>query len=174
MIIGIYTEQKAFGIQIAQPRKAVSDMDEYIKRKDAISAICFGCNQEFSDEPCEPKECYISRAISNTPTADVVPKSEVKALKNQVNRLQMYAAKRDEKLNALLVAKTKQEVARKIFEEIYETMNSVYASVQRSCVGMHGDNPETMRLLGKLEGVKRLGDEIAELKKKHTESEGET
>ncbi len=93
-------------------------MDEYIKRKDAISAICFGCNQEFSDEPCEPKECYIRQAISNTPTADVVPKSEVKALKNQVNRLQKYAAKRDEKLNALLVAKTKQEVARKIFEEI--------------------------------------------------------
>ena len=59
------------------------------------------------------------------------------------------------------------EVAREIFEEIYETMNSVYASVQHSCVGMHGDNPETMRLLGKLEGVKRLGDEIAELKKKY-------
>ena len=104
-------------------------------------------------------------------TAEVVPKSEVKALKNQVNRLQKYAAKRDEKLNALLVAKTKQEVAREIFEEIYETMNSVYASVQRSCVGMHGDNPETMRLLGKLEGVKRLGDEIAELKKKYTKGE---
>ena len=65
----------------------------------------------------------------------------------------------------------KSEVAMEIFEEIYETMNSVYASVQRGCVGMHGDNPETMRLLGKLEGVKRLGDEIAELKKKYTEDE---
>lgn len=55
----------------------------------------------------------------------------------------------------------------RIFEEIYNTMNSVYASVQHSCVGMHGDNPETMRLLGKLEGIKHLGDEIAELKKKY-------
>ena len=59
------------------------------------------------------------------------------------------------------------EVAREIFEEIYETMNSVYASVQHSCVGMNGDNPETMRLLGKLEGVKRLGEKIVELKKKY-------
>ena len=118
-----------------------------------------------------PYKASVKRVLIQAPTADVVPKSEVKALKNQVNRLQKYAAKRDEKLNALLVAKTKQEVAREIFEEIYETMNSVYASVQRSCVGMHGDNPETMRLLGKLEGVKRLGDEIAELKNKYTESE---
>lgn len=64
-------------------------------------------------------------------------------------------------------AEATKEVAGKIFEKIYETMNSVYASVQHSCVGMHGDNPETMRLLGKLEGVRRLGDEIAELKKKY-------
>lgn len=60
------------------------------------------------------------------------------------------------------------EVAREIFEEIYKIMNSVYESVQHSCVGMHGDNPETMRLIGKLEGVKHLGGEIAELKKKYT------
>ena len=67
---------------------------------------------------------------------------------------------------------TNIDVAKEIFEEIYKTMNSVYASVQHSMVGMHGDNPETMRLLGKLEGVKRLGGEIAELKKKYTEGEG--
>ena len=67
-----------------------------------------------------------------------------------------------------LLKRQKAEVAREIFEEIYETMNSVYASVQHSCVGMNGYNPETMRLLGKLEGVKRLGEKIAELKKKYT------
>ena len=65
----------------------------------------------------------------------------------------------------------KTEVAREIFEEIYNTMNSVYGRAQRSCVGMHGDNPETMRLIGRVEGITRLGDAIAELKKKYTEVE---
>lgn len=52
-------------------------MDEYIKREDLISTICMGCNEEFSEEPCEPDCCAIRRAIKNIPTADVVPKSEV-------------------------------------------------------------------------------------------------
>ena len=63
------------------------------------------------------------------------------------------------------------DVAREIFGDIYNTMSSVFVSVQRSCVGMHGDNPETMRLLGRVEGVTRLGDAIADLKKRY-ESEG--
>lgn len=51
-------------------------MDEYITRNNAISAVCFGCNQEFSDEPCEPSECSIRQSIMALPTADVAPKSE--------------------------------------------------------------------------------------------------
>lgn len=47
-------------------------MDEYIKREDVISAMCFGCNQQFSDEPCEPTECDLRQAIKAVPTADVV------------------------------------------------------------------------------------------------------
>jgi hypothetical protein len=48
-------------------------MDEYIKREDAVSAICFGCNLEFSDRPCEPPDCEIRHAIEAIRAADVVP-----------------------------------------------------------------------------------------------------
>mgnify|MGYP006864375373 CR=1 FL=1 len=48
-------------------------MDEYIKREDAISAVCSGCNLEFSDRACEPPDCEIRHAINAVPTADVVP-----------------------------------------------------------------------------------------------------
>jgi hypothetical protein len=61
------------------------------------------------------------------------------------------------------------EVAREIFGEICEIMNSLYSRVQHDCVGRHGDDPHTIMLVGKLQGIKYLGDEIAELKKKYTE-----
>jgi hypothetical protein len=65
------------------------------------------------------------------------------------------------------------EVAREIFEEIENLMNEVYSSVQYGCYsfGMtkHIDTPDAMRQMGKLEGVKHLGNAIAELKKKYTE-----
>ena len=47
-------------------------MAEYITRNNAISAVCFGCNQQFSDKPCEPYECTIRQSIMALPTADVV------------------------------------------------------------------------------------------------------
>lgn len=48
-------------------------MDEYIKREDAVSAICFGCNLEFFDRPCEPPDCEIRHAIEAIRAADVAP-----------------------------------------------------------------------------------------------------
>lgn len=93
---------------------------------------------------------------------DFVPRAEVEKAKQEADRLAVE----------LEAEKALREVRiERVFEEIYKTINSIYASVQHSCVGMHGDNPETMRLLGKLEGIKHLGDEIAELKKKYTEGE---
>jgi hypothetical protein len=65
------------------------------------------------------------------------------------------------------------EVAREIFEEIYEIMNSLYSRVQHDCVGRHGDDPHTIMLVGKLQGIKYLGDEIAELKNKYAEGGNE-
>lgn len=52
-------------------------MDEYITRNNAISAVCLGCNQQFSDEPCEPSDCTIRRSIMALPAADVAPRAEV-------------------------------------------------------------------------------------------------
>jgi hypothetical protein len=67
------------------------------------------------------------------------------------------------------------DVAREIFAEIVETMNTVYKAVQFTCY-THShfgtmDSPTAMKQFAKLQGVKLLGDEIAELKKKY-ESEG--
>ena len=133
-------------------------IDEYITRNNAISAVCFGCNQQFSNEPCEPSECTIRQSIMALPTADVVPKSEFEMAVKEVDRLSQVVLYHDA---------FKADEIREIFEEIYETMNTLYGRVQHSLVGMHGDSPETMRLLGKLEGIEYLGDEIAELKKKY-------
>ena len=102
-------------------------------------------------------------AIDKMPTADVVPKSEVKALKNQVNRLQKYAAKRDEKLNALLVAKTKQEVARKILAELEEARKHWDTMWKSDHYGYGGSAS------GYLETD--VDHTIYELKKKYTEGE---
>ena len=62
-------------------------MAEYITRNNAISAACFGCNQEFSDEPCEPDTCAIRQAIMALPTADVV---EVVRCKDCVYRMELH------------------------------------------------------------------------------------
>ena len=99
-------------------------------------------------------------------TADVVPKSEYNAAIIDRNAARLGMIAEHERLKT-----AKAEVAREIFEEIYKTMNDLYSRVQHSMVGMHGDSPETMRLLGKLDGIVYLGDEIAELKKKYTEGE---
>ena len=47
-------------------------MSDYIKKEDAIRQVCEGCNQEFSDEPCEPNDCIIRKKLKSVPTADVV------------------------------------------------------------------------------------------------------
>jgi hypothetical protein len=67
------------------------------------------------------------------------------------------------------------EDAREIFEEIEKKMNAIYKSVQYGCYGymrygsLGTDSPDAQRQLGKLQGVKHLGNAIAELKKKYTE-----
>ena len=63
-------------------------MDEYIKREDAISAVCFGCNLEFSDRHCEPPDCEIRHAINAVPSADVVEVVRCKDCKYNVANMQ--------------------------------------------------------------------------------------
>ena len=86
-------------------------MDEYITRNNAISAVCLGCNQQFSDEPCEPSDCTIRRSIMALPTADVAPRAEVEYWKEQC----FHACMNNGCLDKAIV---KAAVAREIFEEI--------------------------------------------------------
>ncbi|MBE6547834.1 MAG: hypothetical protein E7667_03005 [Ruminococcaceae bacterium] len=52
-------------------------MARYYEEQTVLNAVCRGCNEEFSDEPCEPSDCLLLREIKNLSTADVVPTSEV-------------------------------------------------------------------------------------------------
>ena len=102
--------------------------------------------------------------IVYAPTSDVAPRAEVERLTVELDA--MRGAANSYKMH---YENAKAEVAREIFEDIFKTMNSIYSRVQRDCVGRNGDDIHTIMLVGKLNGIKYLGDEIAELKKKYTE-----
>ena len=48
-------------------------MDEYISKEAALKKLCYKCNNELSEEPCEPSDCFILEAIRSLPAADVAP-----------------------------------------------------------------------------------------------------
>ena len=35
-------------------------------------AMCYKCNDEYSDEPCEPSDCVFCNAINDAPTVEAV------------------------------------------------------------------------------------------------------
>lgn len=47
-------------------------MDEYIRRREALSEACKGCSIDFPCEPCEPQDCEIKARLQAIPAADVV------------------------------------------------------------------------------------------------------
>lgn len=47
-------------------------MDEYIRRRAALSEACKGCGIDFPCEPCEPQDCEIKARLQAIPAADVV------------------------------------------------------------------------------------------------------
>lgn len=48
-------------------------MDEYINRKSLMKRLCERCNEEMSESPCEPSECFIREVIKTFSAADVAP-----------------------------------------------------------------------------------------------------
>ena len=83
--------------------------------------------------------------LNNTPTANVAPKSEVKELYKEVDRLSQVVLYNDS-FKADEIRDARQEVAREIFEEIDELLSP------------YGTYIKTIDL-----------EEYAELKKKYTE-----
>ena len=51
----------------AKNEKRLIDANE-LKNK-----MCFKCNDEYSDEPCEPDDCVFCNAINDAQTIDAVP-----------------------------------------------------------------------------------------------------
>ena len=140
-------------------------MAEYIERE-AVEEImqkhiCSDCTNEKSlDCPL----CQLHRPfdeISKIPTADVVPKSEVEKLKQDLEIAEIAIENRNIELEGMRTAansykmhyeQAKAEVAREIFEEI-ESLLATYTYEDN-----YGDYIST--------GVT---EELAELKKKYTE-----
>ena len=48
-------------------------MDEYIKRESFMKRFCERCNEEMSESPCEPPDCFAREVIKTFPAADVAP-----------------------------------------------------------------------------------------------------
>ena len=49
--------------------------------------MCFKCNDEYSDEPCEPSDCVFRNAIGDAPTVDAVEVVRCKDCKYKAERL---------------------------------------------------------------------------------------
>ena len=45
---------------------------DLIRREALKKDMCKICNEEYSDEPCEPSDCIFCNAIKNAPTVDAV------------------------------------------------------------------------------------------------------
>ena len=48
-------------------------MAEYIKRESFMKRFCERCNEEMSESPCEPSDCFAREVIKTFPAADVAP-----------------------------------------------------------------------------------------------------
>lgn len=48
-------------------------MAEYIEREALIKQFCERCNEEMSESPCEPSECFAREVIIGVPAVDVAP-----------------------------------------------------------------------------------------------------
>ena len=48
-------------------------MTEYIKREAFMKRFCERCNEEMSESPCEPSDCFAREVIKTFPAADVAP-----------------------------------------------------------------------------------------------------
>lgn len=48
-------------------------MSDLISRSAFADALCATCNKEYPEEPCEPSECLIRKALEKAPAVDAAP-----------------------------------------------------------------------------------------------------
>lgn len=48
-------------------------MSRYVDADNLKKHMCMICNNDYSDEPCDPSDCIFYNAITHAPTADVAP-----------------------------------------------------------------------------------------------------
>ena len=51
----------------------MAEYAEYIERYALIKRLCERCNEEMSESPCEPSDCFVREVIKTIPAADVAP-----------------------------------------------------------------------------------------------------
>ena len=54
-------------------REKQSSEKRLIDANELKKKMCFKCNDEYSDEPCEPGDCVFCNAINDAQTIDAVP-----------------------------------------------------------------------------------------------------
>lgn len=90
----------------------IDNMDEYIKREDAIKAVTVATVDMGLSDPTDPvslASLVARRNIKHIPAAEVVPRSEVERLEKEVDRLSQVVLYHDA---------FKADEIREIFEEI--------------------------------------------------------
>jgi hypothetical protein len=145
--------------------------------------------KHFSDSFVYTSAELFHKVLSNTPTADVAPKSEVERLETEVRLLTensisakypchvlcskgLILTKSLEEYDKLL-ADISSEVAREIFEEIGRVVCHEYNMAQVNAYNYHiyGDNDEMVgwEKVSYLQGIKRIITLLKDIEKKYTE-----
>ena len=107
--------------------------------------------------------CNFKEIVRKTPTADVVPKSEVEKLR-EINSLLTEAGQEwQQRYN-----NAKAEVAREIFEDIENVIDNELQNNYKVLPQFEFSNELWNKMSGRIEALKEICDFIAELKKKYT------
>ena len=85
--------------------------NDFVKRGDVFAVVCEGCNECFPEAPCEPSDCEIRHSINSIPSADVVPRSEITKVFEEIDDIIDRCAVDNGRMivNALVELKKKHE-----------------------------------------------------------------
>ena len=65
----------------------MAEYAEYIERDALIKRLCKRCNEEMSESPCEPSDCFVREVIKTIPAAAVSPVRHARWLDVREKRL---------------------------------------------------------------------------------------